>query len=126
MNKIETFCWFFNQNYLNWSNANVGIACLLLSWFVLKMVLLLFGFWMVEHLMEIGGLLLDWSFFFLKSGTFLGLHSVATHWNLSLRDSSSTWILCGILFHVNCLRTLELEFLKLDFLLNSSFKNSKC
>ena len=72
------------------------------------------------------GLVLDWSFFFLKSGTFVGLYFVATDWNLNLRDSSSTWIPHGIFMHVSCLKTLELEFLKLDLLLNSSFKNSRC
>ena len=85
---LRLFFWFFNQNCLSWSNAYVGIACFLLSWFVLKRVLLLFGFWRVEHLLEIGGLVLDWSFFFLKSSTFVGLSSIATHWNSSL---SSTW-----------------------------------
>ena len=126
MNKIETFCWFFNQNCLSWSNTYVGIACFLLSWFVLKRVLLLFGFWRVEHLLEIGGLVLDWSFFFLKLGTCVGLYSAATHLNSSLRDSSSLWIPWGIFIHVSCLKTLELEFLKLNLLLNSSFKNSRC
>ena len=30
-----------------------------------------------------------------------------------------------VFIHVSCLITLELEFLKLDLLLNSSFKNSR-
>ena len=58
----------------------VGIACFLLSWFVLKMVLLLFGFWRVEHLLEIGGYWVGYwlELFFLKSGMFVGLYSVHT------------------------------------------------